>query len=72
MSYPAIVYERDRIDSEFAGDHPYKHDKRYAVTVIYDDPDSDLPDAVSKLPKCSFNRHFVTDGLYHDVFSLYF
>lgn len=72
MVYPAIVYERDDIDTSFAGNLPYRHTKRYQVTVIDRDPDSDIPDKIAQLPLCSFSSHFVTDGLNHDVFALYF
>lgn len=72
MNYPAIVYERDDIDISFAGNMPYRHTKRYQVTVIDRDPDSDIPDKIAQLPLCSFSSHFVTDGLNHDVFALYF
>jgi hypothetical protein len=40
--------------------------------VIYRHPDSDLPHKIASLPKCSFDRHFVSDNLNHDVFNLYF
>lgn len=72
MNYPAIVYERDDIETAFAGNKPYRHTKRYQVTVIDRDPDSDIPDKIAQLPLCSFSSHFVVDGLNHDVFALYF
>lgn len=72
MSYPAIVYFRDRIDSTFAGNRPYSQTKRYQVTIIGRDPDSDIPDKIAALPMCSLTRTFVADNLYHDVFLLYF
>lgn len=72
LDYPCIVYSRDRIDMGHADNLPYKHKKRYEVTVMDRDPDSDIPDKISKLPSCSFNRHFKADDLNHDVFTLYF
>lgn len=72
MKYPCIVYERDSIDSTFAGNKPYNHTKRYVVTVIDRNPDSDTPDKVAMLPLCSFSRHFTADNLNHDAFNLYF
>lgn len=72
MLYPAIVYERDSIDSESANNRPYTQAKRYQVTVIDRNPDSLIPDKIASLPMSSFSRHFVTDNLNHDVFNIYF
>lgn len=72
MKYPAIVYERDRLEIEHASNKPYKHEKRYQITVIDSDPDSDIPMKVAVLPKCSFDRFFTADNLNHNVFNLYF
>jgi hypothetical protein len=70
MSYPCIVYERSNIDTAFANNEPYKHEKRYTVTVIDSDPDSLIPDKVAELSRCSFDRNFKADQLNHDVFRL--
>ena len=72
MSYPAIVYKRDYALSEFAGNLPYRHTKRYQVTVIDKNPDSMIPDKVAELPMCSFVRHFTADNLNHDIYNVYF
>lgn len=72
LTYPCIVYERSAIDTSFADDNPYTCKKRYAVTVIDKNPDSVIPDKVAALPMCGFDRHFTSDNLNHDVFSIYF
>jgi hypothetical protein len=72
MEYPCIVYSRDYADTTFADDKPYRITKRYSVTVIDQNPDSDIPDKVAALPMCVFNRFFTSDNLNHDVYSLYF
>lgn len=72
MRYPAIVYQRDDADTRFADNQPYTYIKRYQVTVMDGDPDSVLPDLVGQLPMSTFSRFFVSDGLNHDVFTLYF
>ena len=71
MQYPCIVYRRMSARTDFAGNNPYRYDKRYQVTVIDRNPDSDIPDKVAGLPKCVFDRHFVANNLNHDVFNLY-
>lgn len=72
MNYPCIVYKRDDVNTEFADNKPYKHKKRYQVTVIDRDPDSVIPDKVAALPMCVFDRFFTADNLNHDVYNLYF
>lgn len=72
MQYPCIVYNRDFESTQYAGNLPYRRDKRYQVTVIDRDPDSTIPDQVGKLPKSAFVRSFVADNLNHDIFSIYF
>lgn len=72
MSYPAIVYSRNNIDNYHADNSIYKQEKSYNIIVIDEDPDSDIVDKISKLPKCRFNSHYVSDNLNHDSFTLYF
>lgn len=72
MSYPCIRYERDLITIKSADNRPYTTHKRYLVTVIDKNPDSEIPDHIASLPQCSFSRHFTADGLNHDVFNLYY
>lgn len=72
LEYPCIIYSRDYADTRFADDMPYTYTKRYSVMVIDRDPDSELPDKVAALPMSTFNRYFATDGLNHDVFSVYY
>jgi hypothetical protein len=72
MQYPCIVYGRDAAHTAFAGDKPYRYSKRYQVTVIDRNPDSEVPDKIAALPMCLFTQAFVVDGLNHDVFSLYY
>lgn len=71
MSYDAIVFSRSNIENTFANDHVYGQKYRYEVTTITEDPDSPIIDKVSRLPMCSFDRHFVSDNLHHNTFTLY-
>lgn len=72
MQYPCIVYKRDDAETTFANNSPYRHTKRYQVTVIDTDPDSDIPDKVGNLPLCKFDRFYPADNLNHDVYNLFF
>ena len=70
MKYPAIVYAREDIDNVFADDSVYAQSHSYQITVIDENPDSEIVMAVSKLPRCRFNRHFTSENLNHDTFIL--
>lgn len=72
MKYPAIVYSRSNIDNNFADDSVYRQSHFYSITIIDDDPDSEIVGRVSRLPGCKFNRHFVSDNLNHDTFTIYY
>lgn len=72
IKYPAIVYSRNDIDNKFANNSVYKQSHVYSITVIDDDPDSEIVERMSSIPKCKFDRHFVSDNLNHDVFTLYY
>lgn len=72
MSYPAIVYSRKTIDNSYANNSVYKQNYAYEITVIDKNPDGEIVNKVSKLPTCRFDRHFKSDNLNHDVFTLYY
>ena len=72
MQYDAIRYTRRKIDSTFANNSVYKQNDSYEVTVIYRDADSDIPRKLSGLPMCVHDRHYVSNNLHHDVFTLYY
>lgn len=71
IKYPAIVYNRDFIENRHANDGVYIQSPRFSLTVIDKDPESEIVDKISMLPKCRFDRHFASDNLYHDVFTIY-
>lgn len=72
MKYPAIVYARSRIANDHANDDVYRQSLSYELTVIDANPDSEIVTKVSKLPMCRHDRHFTSDNLNHDVFTIYY
>lgn len=72
LKYPCIVYELSDMETVKADNNKYLVRKRYQVTIIDEDPDSEFPDKMIKLPYCRFDRQFATEDLNHWVFSLYF
>lgn len=71
MIYPCIVYERAKGEERYANNSPYLNTMRYTVTVIDQDPDSEIPKRVRMLPLCSHSTFFVKDNLNHDVFDIF-
>ena len=72
MKYDAIRYSRSNIQNTHANDSVYTQRNRYELVAIYEDPDSELPLKLSKLPMCRHDRHYKADNLNHDVFTLYY
>lgn len=71
MRYPAIRYSLAKIENIHANNSVYKQNIAYDVTVIDPDPDNDVYSRASKLPMCSFDRHYVMDNLHHYTYRLY-
>lgn len=72
IKYPCIIYKRDAKNTRYADDQIYKSVNGYQVTVIDKASDSEILDRMETLPMCRWNRHFASDNLNHDVFTLYF
>lgn len=72
MVYPAIRYELEDISTVHADNQPYLLPKRYQITFITRDPDDPVIDKIASLPKCQFDRPYVSDQLHHYIYSIYF
>lgn len=82
--YPCIVYNREAVDTRYANDETYLLFQPYSITLICKSVDEGEPwrDAESEdalyrrflkfFPKCSHERHFISDGLSHDVYKLWY
>lgn len=72
MKYPAIVYSRSDIENFHADNGVYAQAVAYQVTVIDKNPDSEYVKKISMLPLCIYDRHYTSDNLNHDVFTIYY
>jgi hypothetical protein len=73
MTYPAITYNLDDLYTRSANDKKYIKEDRYIVTFIHKNPDKNYSDDMfATFPMCSFDRRFINDNLYHDVYTLYY
>jgi hypothetical protein len=72
LEYPCIIYQLEYIFTRRADNGVYTRQRRYEITIIDKNPDSELPDRlIDILPNVSNRNYFANDGLYHTVFSLY-
>lgn len=72
MKYPAIVYEKSNIQNIFADNSSYKRMNAYSVTVVDENPDSEIAAKFEQLPLCKFDRCFTSDNLNNFVFTLFY
>lgn len=73
MDYPAIKYAREHISTRAAtNSSDYLNDNKYQLTVISRKPDNPVIDKLLTLPYCSYDRHYVSENLHHDILTIYF
>lgn len=72
IEYPAIRYSTSDISSRHADNGKYSNFTRYEIIVICDEPDHEVIQKILGLPLSSYDRHYVSDNLNHDIITLYF
>lgn len=72
MKYPCIVYELNSIDKRSADNVGYNKRVEYTLTVIDENPDTDLVEKILELSYCQLDRTFTSDNLNHFVFRLFY
>lgn len=73
MEYPCIRYSKSDIKSKYANDSAYQLLTRYELIVIDKKPDNPIIlMCLKNFKHCSYDRHYVSDNLNHDVLTLYY
>ena len=72
MDYPAIRYSKSKIETDKANNSVYAKRNKYELIVIDRLPDNSVIDKLLELPYCSYDRHYISDNLHHDVLTLYY
>lgn len=72
ITYDAIVYNKTKPKRNFANDKAYLHRPCYEIIVISRRPDNPVIDKLLALPYCSWDRHYESNNLHHDVLTLYY
>lgn len=72
MEYPCIRYSKSRPDVKHADNVKYLNKDRYELIVIDRRPDNKVIKDLLTMSYSSFDRHYVSNNLHHDVINLYF
>lgn len=74
LQYPCFIIERTTAYQPNANDRKYLFRPGYRVTYINrDEPDPEMLEIVVRhFSCCSYDQHFVSDNLHHDVFTIYY
>ena len=74
INYPCFIVKRTSAFQPKASDRTYLFRPRYELTYInQDEPDPEiLVEVMDKFPHSTYDRHFVSDNLHHDVFSIFY
>ena len=72
MKYPCIRYDHSDRSYAYADNLKYQKFSEYTITYITNNPsDADtVCNALEELPYTSANRTYVSDGLYHFVYTI--
>ena len=72
MKYTAIRYSKQKPRTKHADNRLYAKFNCWQIIVISRIPDDPVLSKIEELPMCSFDTHYVSDNLHHDVFTLYY
>lgn len=72
MEYPAIRYSKSDEEDIYANNIKYLSMSVYDLVVIDKKPDNPVIKKLLELPYSEFNRHYVADGLNHDIIRIFY
>ena len=72
MEYPAIKYSKSNIQTRYANNATYSMRDSYEIIVIAKLPDHPVIKKILGLPYCAYDRQYISDNLYHDVFTIFY
>ena len=72
MEYPCIRYSKSDITSRHADNINYVNKTSYEIVIIDKHPDNVVIEKILELPLSSYDRHYISDNLNHDVIRIYY
>ena len=70
LSFPCIVYEFNRYNTEFADNDPYHLVRQFRITYIDSNPDNEMVDKIAQLPQCVYERSYIANNRYHYTYRI--
>lgn len=72
LSYPAIVYSLNDLQTNHANNELYGLARQYVMTYITRDPDDPIIEKLITLRFTRFQRAYRADGLNHYIFEIFY
>lgn len=73
MKYPCIVYRKNRMEKRHADNIVYNSLQEYNITVIDENPDSEIAEAIqTRFEYCGIDQFFTMDNLNHVTLKLFY
>jgi len=72
MEYPCIRYSKSDITSRHADNINYVNKTSYEIVIIDKHPDNVVIEKILEIPLSSYDRHYISDNLNHDVIRIYY
>ena len=72
IEYPAIRYSKSDEEDIYANNIKYISMSVYDLVVIDKKPDNPVIKKLLELPYSEFDRHYVADGLNHDIIRIFY
>lgn len=73
LSYPCIIYSLAGSDVDYADNCTYSYTNQYDILLITKDAESALTKTLAMaFPMIRHSRHFISDNLQHDSYTLYY
>lgn len=73
LKFPCLIFKFDGYKDFFANDGRHMLREKYSVTHVYQNPEADLQEEIlSSFLFASFDRPYIADNLYHDVYTIYY
>lgn len=72
MTYPCIKYDLDNPDIMHFDNTRHERSRKYTVTHMYKSTTNEMiSKMLSSFMYISYDRQFKSDGIYHDVYTIY-
>lgn len=73
LTYPCIMYNLSNVDTKYANNKVYNTKRQYTLYYLDTNPDHTMVETLlNAFAMISYDRRYISNNIYHDVFTLYF